>query len=157
MDLRSSKEEGQANFVNPGTIIVGTGLDADLTPKLRMQFNANYIRMVNPDVVKTVLFTNNVDRELGYDISLGFTYRPTLTNNIIINAGLGVMVTRNRVPGHLPGVDAAGAGVHAGPEGRDRQRALQRTHCDHADVLRKGGGIQGGASSAKSSSPGQSG
>ena len=92
MDLRSSKEEGQANFVNPGTIIVGTGLDADLTPKLRMQFNANYIRMVNPDSVKTVLFTNNVDRELGYDISLGFTYRPTLTNNIIINAGLGVML-----------------------------------------------------------------
>ena len=92
MDLRSSKEEGQANFVNPGTLIFGLGLDADLTPKLRMQFNANYIRMVNPDAVKTVLFTNNVDRELGYDISLGFTYRPTLTNNIIINAGLGVLL-----------------------------------------------------------------
>ena len=92
MDLRSSKEEGQANFVNPGTLIFGLGLDADLTPKLRMQFNANYIRMVNPDAIKTVLFTNNVDRELGYDISLGFTYRPTLTNNIIINAGLGVML-----------------------------------------------------------------
>ena len=92
MDLRSSKEEGQANFVNPGTIIAGVGLDADLTPKLRMQFNANYIRMVNPDSVKVALFTNNVDRELGYDISLGFTYRPTLTNNIIINAGLGVML-----------------------------------------------------------------
>ena len=37
MDLRSSKEEGQANFVNPGTIIAGVGLDADLTPKLRMR------------------------------------------------------------------------------------------------------------------------
>ncbi len=48
--------------------------------------------MVNPDPVKVALFTNNVDRELGYDISLGFTYRPLLNENIIINAGFGAFL-----------------------------------------------------------------
>lgn len=92
LDLRTSKSEGQANYVNPGTLIVGLGLDAEITPKLRLQFNANYIRMVDPDAVKVALFANKVDRELGYDISLGFTYRPLLSENIIINAGFGAFL-----------------------------------------------------------------
>src|SRR2546425_8550340 len=33
--LRSSKEEGQANFVNPGIFLVNAGADFDITPKLR--------------------------------------------------------------------------------------------------------------------------
>ena len=92
LDLRTSKSEGQANYVNPGTLIFGVGLDADLTPKLRVQFNANYIRMVDSDPVKVALFANQVDNELGYDISLGFTYRPLLNENIIINAGFGAFL-----------------------------------------------------------------
>ena len=35
VDFRTSKSEGQSNFVNPGVFIVGYGLDADITPKLR--------------------------------------------------------------------------------------------------------------------------
>src|SRR5437867_3552310 len=38
-DLRSAKDEGQANFVNPGLFLVGPGLDADLTPKLKALLN----------------------------------------------------------------------------------------------------------------------
>jgi hypothetical protein len=30
--LRSSKEEGQSNFVNPGTVLLGAGADFDITP-----------------------------------------------------------------------------------------------------------------------------
>ena len=92
LDLRTQKTEGQSSFVNPGTLLVGVGLDVDVTPKLRVQFNANYIRFVETDSLKTTLFTNRVDGELGYDISLGATYRPTLTNNIVINAGFGVLI-----------------------------------------------------------------
>jgi hypothetical protein len=93
LNLRTSKTEGQSNFVNPGTFIVGLGLDADLTTKLRLQFNANYVRFVDSAPVKLVLFTNQVNNELGYDLSLGFTYRPFLTQNVVINAGFGVFLT----------------------------------------------------------------
>lgn len=93
LDLRTNKTEGQANFVNPGTFIIGVGLDADLTPKLRLQFNANYIRFVDTAVIKQVLFTNQVSCDLGYDLSIGFTYRPFLTQNVVINAGFGAFLT----------------------------------------------------------------
>ena len=92
LDLRTSKTEGQANFVNPGTLLFNVGLDADITPKLRLQFNANYIRFVDTAPLKTVLLADHIDNELGYDLSVGFTYRPTLTQNIIINAGIGVLL-----------------------------------------------------------------
>ena len=92
LDLRTNKTEGQANFVNPGTLLINAGLEAELTPKLRAQFNANYIRFVDTAVIRDVLLTNHADAELGYDLSLGFTYRPTLTQNIIINAGIGVLL-----------------------------------------------------------------
>lgn len=95
LDLRTSKTEGQANFVNPGTLLFGAGMDVEVTPKLKAQFNANYIRFVDTSSVQQALFTNKAARDLGYDISLGFTYRPTLTNNIIINAGFGAFL-----PGH---------------------------------------------------------
>ena len=34
-DLRTNKEEGQANFVNPGIFLVNAGADFDLTTKLK--------------------------------------------------------------------------------------------------------------------------
>src|SRR5581483_5714418 len=35
-DLRSSKIQGQSNFVNPGLLLFNLGTDFDLTPKLKM-------------------------------------------------------------------------------------------------------------------------
>ena len=90
--LRSSKFEGQSNFVNPGTLIAGLGLDVDVTPRLKMAFNANWVGFVTPDTLKTALFVPSVSRNFGYDISLGFFYRPTLTQNIIFTAGLGAFI-----------------------------------------------------------------
>ena len=48
-DLRSSKTEGQANFVNPGALLFSLGTEMDVTPKLRAFFNANYIRFMETD------------------------------------------------------------------------------------------------------------
>lgn len=92
LNLRTAKTEGQSNFINPGTLLVGVGVDVDVTPKLKAQFNANYLRFVDTDSIQQALFTNHVDQELGYDISLGFIYKPTLTQNIVINAGFGVFL-----------------------------------------------------------------
>ncbi len=91
-DLRTSKTEGQANFVNPGVFIYGLGTEIDVTPKLRNFINFNYIRFAETDPLKTVLLTDKVGAEFGYDISTGFQYRPLLTDNVIISAGVGALV-----------------------------------------------------------------
>jgi hypothetical protein len=92
IDLRTSKSEGQSNFVNPGTIIVGYGNDADITPKLKAFLNVNYIWMAETESIRQVLFTNHTSNEIGLDCSLGFQWRPLLTNNVILTAGAGFLV-----------------------------------------------------------------
>ena len=94
VDFRTSKTEGQANFVNPGTLIFGYGMDADITPKLKAFFNANYIRTTTTAPTELVLFTNKASNDFALDFSLGFEYRPLLTENVIITAGAGFLVPR---------------------------------------------------------------
>ena len=84
--------QGQANFVNPGVFIFGLGTEIELTPKLRTFINANYIRFVETDPIKTALLTDKVNNEVGWDLSIGFQYRPLLTDNIIISAGFGTLI-----------------------------------------------------------------
>ncbi|MFL6528250.1 MAG: hypothetical protein ACJ8IQ_09135 [Chthoniobacterales bacterium] len=91
-DLRTSKSEGQSNFVNPGASIIGYGMDADITPKLKAFLNVNYIWMNDTEVIKQVLFTQNVRNPFGLDASLGLQWRPLLTENIVISAGCGFLV-----------------------------------------------------------------
>ncbi|MFN7949501.1 MAG: hypothetical protein U0Z53_29360 [Blastocatellia bacterium] len=92
--LRSSKIEGQSNFVNPGLTIYNLGLDADITPKLRGFLNYNYLRFNRTEPLELVLFQPGIRHEIGHDLGLGFIYRPPLTENIIITGG---------VSGLLPG------------------------------------------------------
>jgi hypothetical protein len=93
-DLRSSKIQGQANFVNPGLVLFNAGLDMDLTPKLRMINNANFLMFDKTNSLEVFLFDGHIDREIGVDLSSGFEYRPLLSNNIILMFG---------VSGLLPG------------------------------------------------------
>jgi hypothetical protein len=91
-DFRTSKTEGQSNFVNPGAVIVGYGLDADVTPKLKGFLNVNYVWTADTAVTEQVLFTNHASNNLGLDCSLGFQWRPLLIENIIVSAGAGFFV-----------------------------------------------------------------
>ncbi|HEV2095185.1 MAG TPA: hypothetical protein VGQ82_01655, partial [Chthoniobacterales bacterium] len=91
-DLRTSKSEGQSNFVNPGAFIVGYGTDAEITPKLKAIFNINYIWTVETEPIKQVLFTNHASNDIGLDCSLGLQWRPLLTDNIMITAGAGFLI-----------------------------------------------------------------
>ena len=109
-DFRTSKTEGQSNFVNPGVAILGFGTDFDVTPKLKAFFNANYIWFADTEPIRLALQTNKVRDELGLDLSLGFKYRPFLTEQVIISAGFGALLPgagyrdiyrRNTV--HVPG------------------------------------------------------
>ena len=91
-DLRSSKTEGQANFVNPGVFIYSLGAEIDTTPKLRTFLNVNYIQLVQTDPIETALLTGKISPQMGWDFSIGWQYRPLLTDNIILSAGFGALI-----------------------------------------------------------------
>jgi hypothetical protein len=88
-NLRTSKTEGQSNFVNPGVMIAGFGTDIDVTPKIKAFANVNYVWLAETKPIEHALQTNRVRNELGLDLSLGFKVRPLLTDNIILSAGVG--------------------------------------------------------------------
>jgi hypothetical protein len=83
-DLRSSKLQGQSNFVNPGLLMFNLGATAEVTPKLRAVGNVNYIRFVDTESLELVLKQPNVREDVGVDLSLGVEYRPLLSNNVIV-------------------------------------------------------------------------
>jgi hypothetical protein len=90
--LRSSKDEGQSNFVNPGVRVYNAGIDADLTPKLRGFVNFNYLQFDRTEVLTNLLFQANVHRSIGADSGIGISYRPPLTENIVLTAGVSSLV-----------------------------------------------------------------
>jgi hypothetical protein len=85
--LRSSKFEGQANFVNPGLMLGNASMDIELTPKLRTVLNANYLRFAKTGALETLLFQPGIGNTIGFDLGAGFLYRPDLNENIVITAG----------------------------------------------------------------------
>jgi len=82
--LRSSKSQGQANFVNPGIFIYNAGGDVEITPKLRGVLNVNVIRFDHTEPLELVLLQAPIHHGVGVDSGLGVTYRPPLTENIVI-------------------------------------------------------------------------
>ncbi len=91
-DLRTSKSEGQANFVNPGLFLYNAGVDIDITPKLRGFINLNMLRFAHTDPLELLLFQSNIHAGIGADSGIGFTYRPPLSENIVITAGVDTLV-----------------------------------------------------------------
>lgn len=81
--LRGSKLEGQANFVNPGLLLFNLAMDAELTPKLKLILNGNYLRFVNTLSVQQFINQARINNDLGIDYGLGLIYRPFLNNNAI--------------------------------------------------------------------------
>ncbi|HVJ80876.1 MAG TPA: hypothetical protein VNC50_07370, partial [Planctomycetia bacterium] len=91
-DLRSSKLQGQANFVNPGLHLFNLGMDMDLTPKLRSISNVNWLFFDKTNVLEQFVFQGGVERYIGTDISTGIEYRPRLSNNIIFLGGVSTLI-----------------------------------------------------------------
>jgi hypothetical protein len=85
--LRSSKLEGQPNYVNPGVFIFGIGAELEVTPRVRLLLEANKLRFHHPETLQTVLFQSRVRSDLGWDLSAGIRWRPFLIDNIIVNVG----------------------------------------------------------------------
>lgn len=94
-DLRSSKIQGQSNFVNPGLQLVNAGVDVDITPRLRSINNVNFLWFDKTAVLQQFVFQDNIDREIGFDVSSGFEYRPLLNNNVIVVGGVSALISAN--------------------------------------------------------------
>jgi hypothetical protein len=91
-DLRTSKTEGQANFVNPGLFLYNAGVDIDITPKLRGFVNLNLLRFAHTDPLELLLFQPGIHAGIGADSGIGFAYRPPLSENIVITGGIDALV-----------------------------------------------------------------
>lgn len=90
-DLRSSKIQGQPNFVNPGILMLNVGATADLTQKVSLIGNATYIRFVDTEPLQILLKQPDIRNDVGIDVSLGIEYRPFLNNNVIVK-GFGAVL-----------------------------------------------------------------
>lgn len=84
--LRSSKDQGQSNFVNPGLVLLGLGADADIAPQWRVIGNVSWLSFGDTSVLEYLRNQGGIPRFLGTDISVGLQYRPYMTQNIVLNA-----------------------------------------------------------------------
>ncbi len=91
-DLRSSKFEGQSNFVNPGLRLLNVGADFELTQKTRLITNASYLEFDSVRVLQAFTFQNRIQRSIGVDLSIGMEYRPLLSDNIIVTGGYACLI-----------------------------------------------------------------
>ena len=91
-DLRSSKIQGQANFVNPGLLLPTIGMDFELTPRLKVINNYNLIWFDKTSVLQQFLFQGNINSFVGFDIGLGCEYRPLLSENVLFVGGVQMLI-----------------------------------------------------------------
>lgn len=90
--LRSSKEQGQSNFNNPGLILAGVGADFDLTPQFRLSANANHLWFENTATLQVLRNEGSIPREIGFDLSAAAIWRPKATQNIVFRLSAATLV-----------------------------------------------------------------
>lgn len=83
-NLRSSKEQGQSNFDNPGLRLIGLGADFDLTPQSRISGNLNHLWFDDTAVLEAARAAAPIDNDIGTDFSVAYIWRPFFTQNIVL-------------------------------------------------------------------------
>ncbi len=92
VSLRSSKDQGQSNFVNPGLTLLGFGFDADLTPQIRLLGNVSKLDFVNTAPLSVLRNQNITSKHLGIDVSAGVQFRPFMSQNVVVNASMAALM-----------------------------------------------------------------
>lgn len=90
--MRSSKDQGQSNFVNPGLVLVGVGSDIDLLPELRWSIDINYLSFDTVEVLQVARNQGEIDDAIGLDVSTGMFYRPKFSQNMIVRGAVGMLL-----------------------------------------------------------------
>ena len=81
----------QANFVNPGVLLIGGAVDAELTPRWRAQVGFTYLRFDKTNTLEFLLQADDIAKSIGTEVFLGTQYRPFLTNNVILQFGASAL------------------------------------------------------------------
>jgi hypothetical protein len=89
--LRSSKEEGQSNFNNPGTVLLGAGADFDVTTRFRLSVNANRLWFANTSTLQALRVEGSIPRSIGWDLSAAAIYRPKAIQNVVFRLSGAVL------------------------------------------------------------------
>jgi hypothetical protein len=89
--LRSSKEQGQSNFANPGTILLGAGADFDISPTFRLSANVNHLWFAETGTLEALRMQGRIRNDIGWDISAAAIWRPRMTQNIVFRASAAVL------------------------------------------------------------------
>ena len=89
--LRSSKEQGQSNFANPGTALVGVGADFDLTPRTRLSANINHLWFSRTATLEALRMQGRIRNDIGWDVSAAAIWRPAMTQNLVFRASVAVL------------------------------------------------------------------
>jgi hypothetical protein len=82
--LRTSKDQGQSNFDNPGIRLLGWGADFDLTPSSRVSANVNQLWFDNTNTLQVLRNQSPIARSIGTDASLAWILRPTFNQQIVL-------------------------------------------------------------------------
>jgi hypothetical protein len=90
IDLRSTKDEGQSNFNNPGTVLLGGGADLDLTPQLRLSGNINHLWFADTAVIEALRQQGSIPTGVGWDYSVATIWRPWMTQNVVFRFSVAV-------------------------------------------------------------------
>ncbi len=90
--LRSSKEQGQSNFTNPGTALLGVGADLDVLPELRVSGSANHLWFANTATLQALRVEGSIPKAIGWDLSTAATYRPHFNQNLVFRASAAVLL-----------------------------------------------------------------
>ncbi|WP_293858558.1 hypothetical protein [Sphingomonas sp. SCN 67-18] len=89
--LRSSKEQGQSNFNNPGTMLLGAGADFDVAPTLRLSGNANHLWFHKTATLQALRSEGSIPRAIGWDLSAAAIWRPKATQNLVFRLSGAVL------------------------------------------------------------------
>ncbi|WP_416832433.1 MAG: hypothetical protein ACMUJI_06000 [Erythrobacter sp.] len=92
-NLRSSKEQGQSNFNNPGLWLVGVGADFDLTPEVRVSANANHLWFEDTSSIENLRVEGSIPDDIGYDLSASAIWRPKANQNIVFRLSAATLIS----------------------------------------------------------------
>lgn len=90
-DLRTSKEQGQSNFNNPGTMLLGVGADFDILPQLRFSTNLNHLWFENTATLRELRNEGSIPKTIGWDLSGAIIWRPSMVQNAIFRLSGAVL------------------------------------------------------------------
>ena len=72
--------------------MLGVGADLDLTPTTRLSFNANHLSFDRTEVIEVLRQQENIDREIGWDVSAALIWRPLAIQNIVARLSVATLV-----------------------------------------------------------------